>query len=233
MSLPQLLDNRPRPTWVSRVAAGALVLGLITYGYVVAHKGQGVHAPTVADQGPLPSQPHNLSGGLLSEPLTTVELPVANLSQQTPVWCWVTVAQQIIAASKGPQSTPQQCELVATADGVSADTCCAGYNQQCVHTGSLQQIQRLIQQYGGRTSSYAQPTDPLTLYKALKDGHAVVIALNMNGSGHVVVARGMTTVPANGGYEAMILLNDPMAQYTQPVPFDQIAPLWQEAIVIN
>ena len=180
-----------------------------------------------------PQGPQVLDNGLLSAPLETVDLPIANFRQQTPVWCWVTVAQQIIAATRGIDNTPQQCELVATANGVAPDVCCDGYNQQCVTTGSLQQISGLIAHYGGRTSSFAAPTDPMSLYNALRAGHAVIIALNMNGSGHVVVARGMMTQQVDGGYEPVIILNDPESEITQPIPFSQVEPMWEEAIVVN
>ena len=182
---------------------------------------------------PIQQEPQVLDNGLLSQPLETVDLPIENFRQQTDVWCWVTVAQQIIAATRGVDNTPQQCELVATANGVAPDVCCNGYNQQCVTTGSLQQISGLIAQYGGRTSSFAAPTDPMTLYNALRGGHAVIIALNMNGSGHVVVARGMMTRAVAGGYEPVVILNDPESEITQPIPFSQVEPMWEQAIVVN
>ncbi len=230
MNIPSPLDNRPAPSWISWAAAVAIGLGLCGYGWQTS-----LHRVTGFQQNvePAPGDQHVLASGLLAEPLKTVDLPIENISQQTPEWCWVTVAQQIIAASKGRANTPEQCALVEAANDVPAGTCCPNYNQQCVRTGSLQQISGLIAQYGGRTASFAEPTDPMTLYQTLAQGHAVIIALNIQGSGHVVVARGMSTMQVDGGYEPMIILNDPMAQYTQPVPFDQIAPLWQAAIVVN
>jgi len=166
--------------------------------------------------------------------LAPVDLPIENISQETNVWCWAAVSQQIIAASRGREQTPQQCALVAVANGAPEETCCVQQNPQCVVTGSLQQIQGLIQHYGGRTSSYAEPTDPMTLYRTLKQGHAVVIGLQTDpSSGHVVVARGMSFQETPQGVTALVHINDPMAQFTQPVPFQQIAGLWRQAIIVN
>jgi hypothetical protein len=182
------------------------------------------------------SQNPNLSqnNGAIPYGLAPVDLPIENISQETNVWCWAAVSQQIIAASRGREQTPQQCALVATANNTPSDVCCVQQNPQCVVTGSLQQIQDLIQHYGGRSSSYAEPTDPMTLYRTLKQGHAVVIGLQTNpSSGHVVVARGMSFQNTPQGVVAMVHINDPMAQFTQPVPFQQIAGIWRQAIIVN
>lgn len=42
-----------------------------------------------------------------------VQLGIPNLPQETQVWCWAAVAQQIIAHSRGAAYTPPQCALVA------------------------------------------------------------------------------------------------------------------------
>jgi hypothetical protein len=169
-----------------------------------------------------------------TQPPPPVDLPIENLRQETEVWCWAAVSQQIIMASRGPQNTPNQCALVAMANGASPETCCSGYNQSCVRPGSLQQIQGLVQQFGGRYSSYAAPTDPVTLYNTLAQGHAVILALRSGqGMGHVVVVRGMSYLQTQNGYEPVLHVNDPMAYYTQPIPFGQLKQLWTDAIVIN
>lgn len=163
-----------------------------------------------------------------------VDLPIQNLRQETEVWCWAAVSQQIIMASRGQQATPPQCALVAMANGADPGVCCNGYNQQCVRTGTLDQIQKLIAQFGGRYSNMAAPTDPMTLYQALAGGHAVILALQSQpGAGHVVVVRGMSFAPTQGGVEPVLHVNDPMAVYTQPVPFRQLVGVWKQAIVIN
>lgn len=164
----------------------------------------------------------------------TVDIPIVNIPQQTEVWCWVAVAQQIILASRGENNTPPQCALVATANGAHPNICCNGYNPACVTTGSIPQIQNLISYFGGRTSSYAPPTDPLTLYQTLAAGRAVIVQLRTGqSSAHVVVVRGMSFIPSPQGMQPVLHVNDPMAIFTQPVPFSQIAPIWMSAVVVN
>ena len=163
-----------------------------------------------------------------------VDIPIMNIPQETDVWCWVAVAQQIIMASRGAQNTPPQCALVATANGARPGFCCNGYNPACVTTGSIPQIQNLIAHFGGRSSTYVPPTDPMTLYRTLALGRAVIVQLRTGqSSAHVVVIRGMSFVPTQFGIKAMLHVNDPLAYFTQPVPYDQIAPIWMSAIVVN
>lgn len=162
-----------------------------------------------------------------------VDLPIPNIPQQTQVWCWAAVAQQIIHATVGPARTPDQCALVAMAYGAHPAMCCNG-NPQCVVTGSLPQIQYLIGQFGGRYSSLAPPADPMTLYRTLASGRAVILLVRSGyAASHVVVLRGMSFVPGPYGYEAVLHINDPMRYYTQPVLFSQLMGIWMGAIVVN
>ncbi len=163
-----------------------------------------------------------------------VDIPIQNIPQETDVWCWVAVAQQIILASRGPSNTPAQCALVATANGATPAACCSEYNPLCVTTGSIPQIQNLIRHFGGRTSKYAPPTDPMTLYRTLARGHAVIVQLRTGqSSAHVVVVRGMSFFRGPKGVQPVLHVNDPMAIFTQPVLYAQIAPIWMSAIVID
>lgn len=164
-----------------------------------------------------------------------VDLPIQNLRQETQVWCWAAVSQQIIHSIRGQQNTPAQCALVAMANGAEPGVCCNGYNQQCVRTGTLDQIRSLIQQFGGRPSNIAEPTDPMTLYKTLASGHPVIIAIQAPNTqaGHVIVVRGMTFMQTPNGVEPVLHINDPMAIYTQPVPFRQLQQMWKAAIIVN
>ena len=163
-----------------------------------------------------------------------VDVPISNIPQDTPVWCWAAVAQQIIMAIRGPQNTPPQCALVATANGAHPGVCCNGYNPACVRTGSIPQIQNLILYFGGRYSIYAPPTDPMTLYSTLASGNAVIVQLRTSQfSSHVVVIRGMSFVVTQSGVQPLLHVNDPMAIITQPVLFTAIAPIWMDAIVVH
>ncbi|PSU02919.1 hypothetical protein C9J03_22250 [Photobacterium gaetbulicola] len=163
-----------------------------------------------------------------------VDIPIQNIPQQTQVWCWAAVAQQIIYSIQGPQNTPPQCALVAIANGVHPGFCCNGYNPSCIRTGSIPQIQHLIAYFGGRYSSYAPPTDPMTLYRTLSNGMPVILQVRTGMiSSHVVVLRGMSFTRTRYGIEPMLHINDPLAYFTQPVPYSFIAPIWMNAIVVR
>jgi len=165
-----------------------------------------------------------------------VQLPIPNILQQTQVWCWAAVAQQIIQASRGPQQTPAQCALVAMANNVHPNVCCSGMgNPACIRTGSLQQIQYLIGQFGGRFSSIAPPTDPMTLYNTLASGKAIILQISSGAmSAHVVVLTGMSFVRDRyGNIQSLLHINDPLSFYNQPVPYQNLIGIWMSAIVVN
>jgi hypothetical protein len=162
-----------------------------------------------------------------------VDLGIQNIAQETAVWCWAAVAQQIVLRAMGPARTPPQCAMVAIANGAPPWACCNG-NPQCHVTGSLPQIQGLIAHFGGRYSSLAPPTDPMTLYQTLANGRPIIMAVQSSPyAGHVVVLRGMYFVPTPMGVEPMLLINDPMSFFTQPIPYRQVLGYWQAAIVVQ
>lgn len=75
-----------------------------------------------------------LSASVSSQPIPqTINLPIQNIMQETKVWCWAAVAQQIILSRQGPTKTPPQCALVAMANGAHPSVCCSGMgNPNCV-----------------------------------------------------------------------------------------------------
>lgn len=162
-----------------------------------------------------------------------VDLGIQNIPQDTSVWCWAAVAQQIILASSGPSGTPPQCGLVAIASNTPPQYCCQ-MPTPCMRTGYLQEIQRLILHFGGRFSSIAPPTDPMTVYQTLASRRAIIMAVQSSPfTGHVVVIRGMAWVPTPIGVQPVLYVNDPMGFFTQPVPFIDILPYWRAAIVVS
>ncbi len=163
-----------------------------------------------------------------------VELPIPNILQQTSVWCWVAVAQQIIHATRGADQTPPQCALVAIANDAHPSVCCDQSNPDCLRTGSFPQIAGLIAQFGGRTSNYALPADPMILYRTLASGRAIILHIKSGIiSTHVVVLRGMSFMQTLFGVEPILHINDPMAYYTHPVFFKTLIPVWIDALVVN
>lgn len=179
--------------------------------------------------------PVDFFGNIKSANAQQVMLPIQNLPQETQVWCWAAVAQQIVYSLKGPGGTPPQCGMVAMANGAHPSVCCngaGGYNgnPQCMKTGSLQQIQWLIGQFGGQYSTIAPPAHPNVLFQTLQSGRAIIMQVKTSPfMGHVIVLRGMSMSP--GG--AVLHINDPMSYFTQPVPFQNLMPYWASAIVVG
>ena len=168
-----------------------------------------------------------LSGIVFAQPNlpAPVDLPIRNIPQETNVWCWAAVAQQIIHARLGPQRTPPQCALVAIANGASPQACCSGPNPQCVRTGSLDQIRMLIHHFGLSFSSYAPPTDPMTLYNTLRSGRAVILQVQTGFMAyHVVVLRGMFFQMTPNGPMPMLMINDPLSYFNPACPVFPIGP---------
>ncbi|WP_374481415.1 papain-like cysteine protease family protein [Zoogloea sp.] len=173
------------------------------------------------------------SSQVRSQLLPPVDLGIQNIPQETPVWCWAAVAQQIILAVRGLNGTPPQCGLVAIASNVPPQYCCQA-PMSCMRGGSLTEIQNLIQYFGGRFSSIAPPADPMTIYQTLLARNAIIMAVQSSPfSGHVVVIRGMEWVATSSGIQPVLYINDPMGFFTQPVPFMSILPYWRAAIVVN
>lgn len=161
-----------------------------------------------------------------------IDLGIQNIPQQTEVWCWAAVAQQIIYHVNGSANTPSQCQLVAAAFNAAPQYCCQAPTP-CMTAGSLQQIQALIAYFGGHWSSLSLPANPMTVYQTLTSGKAIIMAVQSSPySGHVVVIRGMAWIPTLMGTQPVLYINDPMAYFTQPIPFVNIAQYWGAAIVV-
>jgi hypothetical protein len=159
-----------------------------------------------------------------------VNLNIENLPQENTAWCWAATAQQVIKWING--TSPDQCELVASAYRRDVGKCCES-PETCDLAGNLQQIQFLIRKYGGHHSSIAPPADALILYNTLTSGKAIILFLQTTPYiGHYVVLTGMEFIQTPYGPNAVMYINDPMAYYTQPVPFNNLLMLWRAAIVV-
>ena len=164
----------------------------------------------------------------------TVDLGIANIGQQTQVWCWAAVAQQIISYLRGAPNTPAQCALVAIANGSHPGACCDFPNPSCVKAGSLSQIQGLIAHFGGRFAAHAPPTSPDVLYRTLASGRPIILHVRTGPSTtHVIVLRGMSFERTPFGLQPMLHVNDPLALFPQRMPFHAVAGAWIDAIVVQ
>ncbi len=159
-----------------------------------------------------------------------VDLGIRNIMQETEVWCWAAVAQQVIIKRKG--RSPPQCALVAMVHGRYPSYCCPHY-ERCAVTGTLRQIQTLIRNFGQRTSTLSPPTDAMSLYRTLRAGNPIILAIrNSPYSGHVVVLSGMSWANGPGGPEAILHVNDPLRVIPDRLTFRALVPRWQAAIVV-
>ena len=166
--------------------------------------------------------------------LAPVRINVPNRIQETPVWCWVAVSQQVIEWSKG--SSPPQCALVASANNVPPAMCCDGPHPECVRTGTMPQIQTLIATYGGHASHVIQPSlDPVGLYVYLAQGKPIILQIRTNPAAtHVVVLVGISFMRSHlYGSVAYLQVNDPMSIYPFPVLYQTIYPSIVNALVID
>lgn len=160
-------------------------------------------------------------------PPPPVDMGIQNIPQETPVWCWAAVAQQIVMRLNGPAGTPPQCGMVAIASNLPPAYCCQ-MPSPCLRTGQLYEIQALIAHFGGRFSSIAPPTDPMTLYQTLASHRPIIMAVQSSPySSHVVLIRGMSWIP-----EPTLFINDPMGYLPQAVPYRALMPYWMAAIVV-
>ncbi|MEO1109512.1 MAG: papain-like cysteine protease family protein [Pseudomonadota bacterium] len=168
-----------------------------------------------------------------------IDLGITNITQQTNVWCWVAVVEQVAHWKHGthPSTAPHQCELVSTANSDPAPHCCSGnpaFAHKCVRTGHTNEIMGLLHYTGSGYASYNPPANPMVLYNTLASNRPIILELKTTPySGHVVVLRGMAWQPGPYGIEPVLLINDPLSYFTTPVPFSQLMPYWSAAIVVN
>ena len=170
----------------------------------------------------------------------SVFIDIPAIPQETHVWCWAAVAQQVVFAIHG-NNTPPQCAIVSIANNENPGTCCDQLgrwngNQNCLVPGNLNQIQSIIFYFGGRYSSIEFPTDPLTIYNTLQNNRPIIMFVKQSAFqqiGHFVVIVGMEWIPTQFGFQPVLYVNDPMNFVTKPIPFADIARFWQSSIVVN
>jgi hypothetical protein len=144
--------------------------------------------------------------------------------QDTMVWCWVATAKMVAAYYN--RQTPSQCEMLQMSYGVP---CCQA-PQMCERGGYINEIQAMIQRFGGRASQLSPPGDGFALYAALRRGP--IVMHTRQGAGHFVVATGMRVVPTQFGPLGVVAINDPFfGQYE--VDFPQLMQAWTGALLIN
>ena len=183
---------------------------------------------------------------LFSQTLPPVFIPIQNVAQQNPMWCWAAVTEQIVTFKKN--ISPKQCELVTKVVKGLSTNCCDN-TAVCNTPGTMQQIQAVLNEFGIKYSAALPMTNPNALYNLLAQNHPVILFLQSSRTvGHCIVITGMewqaqSAVPSNGEFidptstsssgQAIVYVNDPTSTYTQPLPFNTIVSLWSNAIVLN
>lgn len=162
-----------------------------------------------------------------------IDLGIPNIRQQTQVWCWVAVAEQIIRWKNGGGS-PSQAELVSIANGWPPQACPMANNpmmlQACIRTGGLHEIAGLIGAFSMSAAGFAPPAAWPLLYQTLAQRRPIILSVQATPySGHVVVLRGIVPGP-----DPILLINDPMGWpgFFQGVPFSRLLQFWTGAIVV-
>lgn len=159
-----------------------------------------------------------------------VDLGIQNIVQQQSNWCWAAAAQQIIFWANG--SAPAQCVLVAQANNASANAVCSFPGNANV-PGHMQQIQYLIGQHVGAYSNLSGPGSANQVYQTIANNRPIIMLVNPGFSqvGHFVVIRAVGC----SGPNLRIRLNDPLNYngFQTTVSYQQIAPMWQGAIIVG
>lgn len=75
----------------------------------------------------------------------------------------------------------------------------------------------------------------MALYNTLASGRPIILQVQTGVmSAHVVVLTGMSFIPNGfGSIEPVLHINDPLAYFSQPVPFRDLIPIWMSAIVVG
>lgn len=151
-----------------------------------------------------------------------VFVPVQNITQQNPAWCWAAVTEQILMWQK--HSSPKQCDIVAQFAKELKDNCCENPSI-CNSPGSLNQIQVAFNKLGVKYSGLLPPPNYQSLYDVISSNHAIILAVQSSRIvGHCIVIVGIS--------EDGVIINDPTGVYGQSLPLATIQSLWSAAIAI-
>ncbi|MCJ8162909.1 hypothetical protein [Acinetobacter zhairhuonensis] len=79
----------------------------------------------------------------------------------------------------------------------------------------------------------------MAVYRTLVKNKPIIMQISTTPLGypsrmsHMVVIRGIFFQPTPSGVIPMLIVNDPLSLYTQPVPFVQLAQIWRTVIVVH
>ena len=172
-------------------------------------------------------------------PPVSLDVPLVN--QNASEWCWLAASEMVMDYRN--TTAPSQCRMMEIANNVPAGTCCNNPVACNAPARSMAAVMAVIGNIGGVTSSYARPTDPLTLYRTLQNDDPVIMQVAMGGGGsHAVVLRGMRFQVMMGRMPngmpvqqivPVLVINDPMQQQPVEVAYQAIVGQWMDALVVG
>ena len=178
-----------------------------------------------------------------------VYLDVAHVRQENTRWCWLAVAEMVVAYKNHGQA-PSQCALMEIGFGHAQGYCCADPGR-CNGGGSLEEVARIIAFFSHRRTFLTEPLTVDQLYGYLaRDGIVVarVVAApfgapaNAPESGHQIVLRGLRygwiEVAGPDGrawkeFHPLVLVNDPGAPAPQEVPYQIVRQHWERSLLVE
>jgi hypothetical protein len=179
---------------------------------------------------PIPSNTSSVPGNI-SEQDSGVMLNIPLILQNTPVWCWVASAEMVIRY-KNYGNSLQQCQMLEIGFQTPSGYCCSNPNN-CMTTGTAQQIQYLVYNFGGRASSLSGPLSEKSVLTTLKSNNPVIAFIKLSpfsNSGHVVVIRGIRF--SQDVQQAVLTINDPLSYISQETTYANFLQYWQGSIII-
>lgn len=157
---------------------------------------------------------------------TGVDLDIPNIRQDTPNWCWIATAKQVIRWAV-PEFDLAQCRMLEIAKNAKPGECC-DHPERCQQDGTLAGIGHLIELFTGTQAKPAPFFDVDRMHRLLQGGRPVVLALR-NGpeQGHAVVLRGIEYMQTMRDAVPILLVNDPFSDHpdrTERIPYELLQP---------
>jgi hypothetical protein len=154
----------------------------------------------------------------------TMLLNIPDIEQKSPVWCWAAVSKQIIHGLK--DASPKQCKIVS--DILDKD-CCED-DTGCQETGTIDDIQLILNRYTGR---YTQTTGPLgfnQIKELIYDRKPILMSISLTEEdSHIVVIRGFEE--KNG--KKYLYINDPLRIFNQKESYHKVFDRWNIGLIFD
>lgn len=185
----------------------------------------------------------------------TFSLKSADPSQDLKPWAWIAVCEMAIRF-KNPTSTHKLCQVMEVGYKLAPGTCCADPAFTPKKALGIEDIQRVLWEYGCSTRALKRPHNHLVLWEILKKNQPVIVQLiSPNDSSRIVILWGLDVIPfeaqqsvptlnlSGGGYSMQprqvtvkapfIKLNDPLGTYQGQIHFSELQRLWGSGLILE